>query len=489
MQLCLQLVICKQMRKPVIYFLFIALFIQIIVQTLSSCANIIPPSGGPRDTLPPKLINAFPKDSAINVITKNIILNFDEFVDVKSIQENLVVSPITKNLPLIDYRLRSVTVKFKDSLEPNTTYSLNFGNAIKDVNEGNVLKNFTYVFSTGKTIATGTFSGNVLVAETGKIDSALIVVLHKNLNDTAIFKDKPRYYTKLDGKGSFNFRNVQPGKYAAFVLPNNYSKKFEDSTLPFAFLNTNIIVTDTTASATFYAYKEKKSKEVGGFAGGISNAISNKPNAAKEDKRLKYTNSLEGNLQDLIRNNIELSFNRKLHQFDSSKILLCDTSNKPVANYRVMLDSTKKIITIVNNTAWKEAMPMHLLVLKDAFTDSNGITLTKNDTIQFITKKEAEYGSVKLRFSTLDISKHPVLQFVQVDKIVASEMLTTKQFYRKLFKPGDYEVRVLFDNNRNGIWDSGNYKSKLQPEVVYVLKQAFTFKSNWDNEVDNIVVP
>ena len=104
-----------------------------------------------------------------------------------------MVSPITKNLPLIDYRLRSVTVKFKDSLEPNTTYSLNFGNAIKDVNEGNVLKNFTYVFSTGKTIATGTFSGNVLVAETGKIDSALIVVLHKNLNDTAIFKDKPRY--------------------------------------------------------------------------------------------------------------------------------------------------------------------------------------------------------------------------------------------------------------------------------------------------------
>ena len=489
LQLCLQLVTCKQMRKRVTYFLFILLFIQIIVQTISGCANIIPPSGGPRDSLPPKLINAFPKDSAINVTTKNITLNFDEFVDVKSIQENLVVSPITKNLPLIDYRLRSVTVKFKDSLETNTTYSLNFGDAIKDVNEGNVLKNFTYVFSTGKTIASGTFSGNVLMAETGKIDSALIVVLHKNLNDTAIFKDKPRYYTKLDGKGNFKFKNLEPGKYAAFVLPNNYSKKFEDSTLPFAFLNTNIVATDTTSSATFYAYKQKKNKEVGAFAGGITNAISNKPNAVKEDKRLKYTNSFEGNLQDLTRKNIELSFNRKLSQFDSSKILLCDTLNKPQANFRVTLDSTKKIISVVNNSAWKEAMPMHLLVLKDAFADSSGITLTKSDTIQFITKKESEYGSVKLRFSTLDISKHPVLQFVQADKIIASEVLTSKEFYRKLFKPGDYEVRVLFDYNRNGIWDSGNYKTKLQPEIVYVLKQTFTFKSNWDNEVDNILVP
>lgn len=456
---------------------------------MSGCANIVPPSGGPRDSLPPKLINAFPKDSAVNVTSKNITLNFDEFVDVKSIQENLVVSPITKNLPLIDYRLRSVTVKFKDSLEPNTTYSLDFGDAIKDVNEGNVFKNFTYVFSTGKSIATGTFGGNVLMAETGKLDTTLIVVLHKNLNDTAIIKDKPRYYAKLDGTGGFRFKNVEPGKYAAFVLPNNYSKKFEDSTLPFAFLNSNIVVTDSTTLATFYAYKEKKAKEVSGLGGTFITGIANKPNAAKEDKRLRYTNSLEGNLQDLLRKNIELSFNRKLVQFDSTKIVLCDTFNKPLANYRVTLDSTKKIISVVNNVAWKEAMPMHLLVLKEAFADSSGITLTKSDTLKFVTKKESEYGSVKLRFNTLDLSKHPVLQFVQADGITESVALTSKDFYRKLFKPGDYEIRVLFDNNRNGIWDSGNYKTKLQPEVVFLLKQTFTFKPNWDNEVDNIVVP
>ncbi len=462
--------------------------ISIIIISGYGCANIIPPSGGPRDTLPPRLINASPRDSAINVLTKNITLNFDEFVDVKSIQENLVVSPIPKNLPQIDYKLRSVTVKFKDTLEANTTYSLNFGDAIKDVNEGNILKNFTYVFSTGKSIANGSFSGIVIIAETGKIDSGLIVVLHRNLNDTAVFKVKPRYYAKLDGKGAFKFKNIEAGTYAAFVLPNNYSKKFEDSTKLFAFLNTPITISDTTRSTIFYAYEEKKNKEGGiGFGGRFSSSATAKP-AVKEDKRLRYTNSFEGNLQDLLRNNIELTFNKPLIKFDSSKILLCDTFNRPIANFKVILDSSKKIVQ-VQHPNWKEDMAFHLIVPKDAMADSNGVTISKGDTLTFFTKKESEYGSVKLRFSQLDLSKHPVLQFIQSDKITESVTLNGKEFYRKLYKPGEYEIRVLFDTNTNGIWDSGSYKKMLQPEVVYVLKQKFNFKANWDNEVDGIVVP
>ncbi|MFC4232274.1 Ig-like domain-containing domain [Parasediminibacterium paludis] len=469
--------------------IFTTAIISIIIISGYGCANIIPPSGGPRDTIPPRLINASPKDSATNVVTKTITLNFDEFVDVKSIQENLVVSPITKSIPNVDYKLRSVIVKFKDTLEPNTTYSLNFGDAIKDVNEGNIAKNFSYVFSTGATIANGSFGGKVVAAETGKIDSSLIVVLHKNLSDTAILKTKPRYYTKLDGKGAFKFKNVEPGTYAAFVIPNNYYKKFEDSTKPFAFLNTTITIGDTTASAIFYTYEEKRNKEgAGSFGTKLGTGISTKPTAVKEDKRLRYSNSLEGNLQDLLRNNIELTFTKPLTKFDSSKILLCDTLNKPLANYKVTLDSTKKIVQIVYNN-WKEEMAFHLLILKEAMADSNGVSISKNDTIRFFTKKEAEYGSVRLRFGQIDLGKHPILQFVQSDKVTESVILTNNEFYRKLFKPGEYEIRVLFDTNKNGIWDSGNYSKKLQPEVVYLLKQKFNFKANWDNEVDGIVVP
>lgn len=163
----------------------------------SSCANIIPPSGGDRDSLPPVLIGATPKDSAVSVFPKLITLTFNEFVTLQDVNNNLIVSPTLKNIPIVDNKLRNVTIKFKDSLEANTTYSLNFGNSIKDVNEGNILKDFRYVFSTGNSIDDFTYSGKVLLAEKGSIDSTLIVILHNSTSDTAIFKNRPRYYSKL----------------------------------------------------------------------------------------------------------------------------------------------------------------------------------------------------------------------------------------------------------------------------------------------------
>ena len=118
----------------------------------SSCANIIPPSGGAMDTLPPVLISALPRDSATNFTGNRITLNFDEYIDLQNTFENVLVSPLPKNAPLINNSFRTVTIKIKDTLEPNTTYSINFGNAIRDINENNIAKNFTYVFSTGNTI-------------------------------------------------------------------------------------------------------------------------------------------------------------------------------------------------------------------------------------------------------------------------------------------------------------------------------------------------
>ena len=204
--------------------------ILIIAFFFTSCANIIPPSGGARDSLPPVLVSALPRDSALNVTPKLITLTFDEFVSLQDVNSNLIVSPTLKENPIVDNKLRNVTIKFKDSLEANTTYSLNFGNAIKDVNEGNILKNFRFVFSTGNTIDNFSYRGKVVLAEKGSIDSTLIVILHNNTSDTAIYKNRPRYITRINGKGFFEFNNLSGGYYTAFVLPNDYSKKYDDST-------------------------------------------------------------------------------------------------------------------------------------------------------------------------------------------------------------------------------------------------------------------
>ncbi|HYM92676.1 MAG TPA: Ig-like domain-containing protein, partial [Chitinophagaceae bacterium] len=95
--------------------------------------------------------------------------SFNEFIDIQNVQENLIVSPLSKSIPDVTSKLNTMTVKLKDTLEPNTTYSLNFGNAVRDYNEGNVLKNFTYVFSTGNSIDSLQLRGKVILAENGKL--------------------------------------------------------------------------------------------------------------------------------------------------------------------------------------------------------------------------------------------------------------------------------------------------------------------------------
>jgi len=452
-----------------------AIFIGSIALTVSSCANIIPPGGGPRDSLPPRLIGALPKDSAVNVFPKIINLTFDEYVTLQGVNENLIISPTLKNVPLVDNKLRVVTIKIKDSLEANTTYSLNFGDAIKDVNEGNILKGFTYVFSTGKVIDNYTYSGKVFLAENGKIDTTLIVILHKILDDSAIVKERPRYYTRINGKGDFKFKNLSVGTFRAFVLPNDYTKKYDDSTKLFAFRDKPIIMSNNNPYDTLYAYQEYKQVVK------ISSPVASTDKNLKEDKRLKYTSDLEGGQQDLL-SNLTLTFNRKIKLSDSSKIVFGDSNFTSLKDYTLSLDTGKTKLTL--SYKWKELNYFRLVIPKESVMDTAGMMLPKKDTIKFTTKKEADYGSIQLKFTNLNLTKNPVLQVVQSDNIVESIPLTSFELIRKLYKPGSYDLRILYDANKNGIWDAGSFgKIKRQPEIVRLIPKVFTVKGNWDNEV------
>jgi len=463
------------MKKSIsLYFSLIIVFISTIIITGSSgCANIIPPTGGPRDSLPPVLIAANPKDSITDFTGNRITLYFNEFVEIQNTQENVLVSPTPVNSPNIDYKLRTVTVKLRDTLEPATTYSINFGDAIKDVNEGNVLKNFTYVFSTGSTIDQNTFSGKVIVAETGKADSTLIAVLHRSLADSAVAKEKPRYITKLDGKGNFQFNNLPRGTFALYALPNDYSKRYDDTTKLFAFADKPITIADSTQPITLYAFSLPKET--------VATPAGNTSRTSARDKQLRNTTTLESNKQDLLKP-LQLDFNRKV-SFDSTKIILTDTSFRSITNYQIIADTNRTRFTIRYN--WPANTAFNLLIEKSAFTDSAGVTLAKNDTLRFTTKREDEYGSVKLRFKNLDLTKNPVLQLVQADKVVDSIPLTGTVWLRKLFPPGEYGMRILYDRNKNGKWDTGRFFGEhRQPEIVISLNTTLKIRNNWDNGMD-----
>ncbi len=449
----------------------------------SSCANIIPPGGGPRDSIAPKLVMAVPKDSATGVTTDRITLTFDEFVDIKQLNENLIVSPNPKTQPIVDYRLRNVYIRLKDSLQPNTTYAFNFGNAIVDVNEGNPARGFTYAFTTGRVLDDNTFSGKVKLAETGKIDSTLIVVLHRNLNDTAVVKERPLYYSKINGKGEFTFRFLPSGRFNVFVLPNDYGKKYDDSTKMFAFLPEPVDILSTgTKSVNLYAFEETKRKEKPKPAANAAEPAAKGNNTErKPSPYIRTLPNLENGAQDVL-SNMQINLSKRIVSMDTNGIRLTDTLFKSYTGYQLQLDSNKSSITL--KYPWKTDQQMILLITKEALKDSLGNTLAKTDTIRFRTKKESEYGAIRLRITNLDLNTNPVLQFVQNDKIVEAIPMRSKELVRKLYKPGEYELRILSDRNQNGVWDSGNYRTKQQPEIVIQLAKRLAVRPNWDNEVD-----
>jgi hypothetical protein len=474
-RLCLRMIMKKLSALHILLIICISL---ISLITGPGCANIIPPTGGPRDSLPPVLVSAVPKDSMTNFNAQKIVLTFDEYVELdQKITEDFIVSPNPENMPLVENKLRTVTIKLKDSLKPNATYSLDFGNSLKDVNEGNVLKNFTYVFSTGKNLDDGTISGKVTIAETGEADSTLIVLLHSNLNDSAVKKLKPDYYTRLDSSGDFRFHYLPHEKFAIYVLPNDFSKRYDDSTKVFAFYNSTVDADSNNERIQLYAYHQEKATE----KAATQTTTTSKKSKSEGEKRLKITTNLENNEQDLL-GNLELTFNMNISAFDSSKITLADTNFKSITGYTIKRDTTPTEFYI--QYKWPENTAYKLIIQKDAFADSTGITLAKNDTIAFTTKKESQYGSVRLHFNNLDLSKNPVLQFVQGDNIVKSVLLATNEWSARLFEPGEYELRLLNDDNKNGVWDPGNFDKKQQPEIVRRIPRKLNIKSNWDNEVD-----
>ncbi|KAA9039509.1 hypothetical protein FW778_11885 [Ginsengibacter hankyongi] len=460
--------------KNFLFFIAIGCALYAVSILGSSCAQIGVPTGGPRDSIPPKLLNANPPNGTVNFKGNRITLSYDEYVQLQKLQENLLVSPTPKIIPNVDYKLRTVTIKIRDTLEPNTTYRFDFGNSIQDINEGNPVRNYSYIFSTGAYIDSLGFSGNVQLAETGKTDSTLLVFLYKDLDDSAVFKQKPKYITRLDSSGNFAFHNLPGGIYNVFALKDEGGQKmYNNPDELFAFLDTTVTISDSTKPVKLFAYQQEKSKPKTTSTSGASSK-----------KELKYTTSVGSGKQDLL-TPLTIEFNRKLKNFDSMKIQLTDTLYNPYKTAVATIDTTGKKITISNK--WLDNADYRLIIPKDFATDTLGVTLLKSDTFHFKTKKEGEYGSISLSFKNLEKFKNPVLQFVSNNEVVNSYPLTSSKWNQKLFNPGDYEIRILEDDNKNGIWDPGNYHLKKQPEKAFAIKQKINIREDWDNERDIIL--
>ena len=231
-----------------------------------------------------------------------------------------------------------------------------------------------------------------------------------------------------------------------------------------------------TQPITLYAYAEAPE------AASAPGAARGRGNAAQEERLVVQTNLKDGKLSLL--DNLQIRFPAApLKNFDSTHIRILQADSVPVSGYRFALDTSLTKLNIFYS--WQENIPYSIIFSPDFAEDTLGRKLLKEDTLRFSTQRSSEYGSIKMRFLNLDMSKNPVLLLVQNNEIKHTHIFTNRDFNMALFPPGEYELRIVYDQNGNGKWDPGNFfGDRRQPERVLPLSRKLTVRANWESEVD-----
>ena len=273
------------MKHTYIYILFILLCV--------GCAQITPLTGGKKDTEAPKLLKATPANASLNFASKTIELQFDEYITLKDVTNQFIITPQTKNFPDIEARGKKVIVKFDEALLPNTTYKLSFGNSIIDLRESNNLPNFEYVFSTGSTIDSLKLKGRVLNSTDLKPAAQILIGLYPETSeDSIVYKDKPLYLIRTDEQGQFSFGYLPDKSFRiAGIKDQNknlvYDGSEEQIASPYKIVNPRDSGTIDMMLFKEAPYKSFIKKQVAGSEYGKAYVVYNKPQLSIKDVKAK----------------------------------------------------------------------------------------------------------------------------------------------------------------------------------------------------------
>ncbi len=200
----------------------------LLVILFYACAHVVSPTGGPRDEAPPEVVRSTPQNYSPNFDGDEIRIFFDEFVELRNIRQQLLVSPPLETMPEVRIRGRSIVMDIEEELRPNTTYNFFFGDAIRDITEGNAIPNFQFVVSTGDHVDSLSLGGQVLNAYNLKAEEGIYVMLYDRIFDSVPYLERPVYLAKTDEDGLFNISNMAGGEYLMFSLDDqNYNFKYD----------------------------------------------------------------------------------------------------------------------------------------------------------------------------------------------------------------------------------------------------------------------
>jgi len=496
---------------------------------LSACARVGNPSGGKKDVVPPRLLKSIPSHQTKNFNGKEIILYFDEYVQLKDPSKNILISPPLPHPPVIVPAVASKVfkIKFQDSLLPNTTYLINFGNSIADYNEGNKLTGLQLVFSTGSVIDSLSFKAKAsMVHYDDKVENLLLgLYAAKDYKDSLVFSKKPYYVARKTANDVFEFNYLKPGTYRLIgILDENNDFKYYKGKEAIGFIDKEIHIPGDTL-AEIHLFKEPERLSFDKVEQKSAHHVQIKVKGNIDSLQVVAADSLEKSLKTVQNNQLDFwydtpgdsiklllklgnktkkFFKKRLKNRDSLQLRLLSgagnpmdsieiVGNTPLIKYnkdsiRLFMDSIPVACDLQLNNRHtfyvildkKRAGSYKLELLPGAITDFVGNKL--KDTIHpgFRIRKKEDFGNLELY-----LKKHKgVPRFVELirnKKVYRKTKTTTSDTIRiSYIFPGKYKIRVVYDINENNRWDTGDFLKHRQAEETFEPANEIEIRPNWD---------
>lgn len=516
------------------------------------CAQVVSPTGGKKDSIPPELVSSNPANKTLNFKGDRIEMLFNEYVIVDNINQKLVITPEVDNPYTYKLNGESIILNFKKKFADSTTYTLNFGDAIKDNSERNPAKNLKLVFSTGAQLDSGRVYGRVIDIKTNKPLLDVLVGLYQQTDTLNPSKDKPYYFSRTDSSGIFLIENVQIGNYKLIsVEDKNRNMLYNGKDERIGFLNEQITVnSDTSNYKIFMALSDNTGLRIQRTIPKVNNytAVFNKN---IEDIKVKFegkdslpyileTNQIKffnvATHSDTIKTiliatdslGIDSTFHQKIsfqqqrgkeRQKEPFNITTTPEKNKPLPNdFTYTLTFNKPILSIDSNTIQLLSDSSTITPLKDfsyiwnkyhneikikvATTAKDSINWTlpygsiisiENDTLPQVQLKhtklnEDNYGIITGTVINMDSTADAIIELIDEQFKVIK---TSYNFpYKFIHIPeGKYYLRLIIDRNKNKKWDTSQITKGIQPEPIIYIQDKFLIKSNFELNDININVP
>ncbi|MGZ3918691.1 MAG: Ig-like domain-containing protein [Bacteroidia bacterium] len=532
----------------------------LLVLCFIRCAQVAPLTGGARDTTPPVLTEAIPQSNTLNFNNNEIILRFNEYVKLKDLKNQLLVSPALKTDPEItaDGKKIKVTLK-KEELLPNTTYRFYFGNAIVDMTEGNPAPNFEYIFSTGSFIDSLKLNGTITDAFNEQALSDVVVglyALNDNNGDSLIYKKNPDYITRSVGGGEYHFTHLprQTFKVISFTDKNkNY--RYDPETEKIGFREEDLkLETDTVINMKVFqedparTYIKKTTSPYYGLLNIVYNRKSvfacrllyKQPGSTVTELDKGREKDTVAFIYDGIKDSLSVIIADLISKkSDTVKITIPKLNNQRKKSFLVKTNLTngilpfdhslslgflntpdtlrsdkRKLHVYRKDSLWKEipadilyARPLGAMVTA-SLTEGHDYKL-KIDTAAFYDFNGRYNDSMIVNFkreSVNELGKATIKLLLNKKQAYIIQLINDKgQFVKQHFislslsssnavsidftgiAPGVYTVKVIFDDNENKKWDTGNYLLRKQPEKVFISSKQVKVLPDWEVEEEILI--